>query len=93
MKKMIATVLTTMMVFGVTACGNTAEDTREVTDETVIEEVEESEDADAEVTEEDAADEADAEFLESLRAKDLKELDEEFAGKKAEIKASLTKSC
>lgn len=60
MKKMIATVLTTMMVFGVTACGNTAEDTREVTDETVIEEVEESEDAEAEVTEDDTED-ADAE--------------------------------
>lgn len=39
------------------------------------------------------ADEADAEFLEELRKADLKELDEEFAGKKAEIKASLTKSC
>ena len=39
------------------------------------------------------ADEADADFLESLRTSDLKKLDEEFAGKKAEIKASLTKSC
>ncbi len=70
MKKMIATVLTTMMVFGVTACGNTAEDTREVTDETVIEEVEESEDSEAEVTEEDAADEADAETDEETDAEE-----------------------
>lgn len=62
MKKMIATVLTMMMVFSVTACGNNAEDTRDVTDETVIEEVNESEDADAEVTEDDAeAEDADAE--------------------------------
>lgn len=35
------------------------------------------------------ADEADAEFLESLRASDLKKLDEEFAGKKVEIKNKL----
>ena len=62
MKKMIATVLTMMMVFSVTACGNNAEDTRDVTDETVIEEVNESEDEDAEVTEDDAeAEDADAE--------------------------------
>ena len=69
MKKMIATVLTTVMVFGVTACGNTAEDTREVTDETVIEEVEESEDAEAEVTEDDAED-ADAETDEETDAEE-----------------------
>ena len=70
MKKMIATVLTMMMVFSVTACGNNAEDTRDVTDETVIEEVEESEDSDAEVTEEDAADEADAETDEETDAEE-----------------------